>query len=117
MIDATTSAAARDAGAALALGAEDHAFELQAAISRAARDHAEFSSDEVWTILEGWGVEALEHPNALGAQFLAASRAGIIEATDRSRRSARVTAHRRKVTLWRSLIHKAPAAPPQEIPS
>lgn len=109
MIDATSSAAARDAGAQLALQAEANAFELQAALSRAARNHAEFTSDEVWDILITWGIEELQHPNALGAQFLTAARAGIIEATDRSRRSSRINAHRRKVTVWRSLIHKEPS--------
>lgn len=98
----------RDAGAELALEAEARKFELEWAISKAARAFPRFTSDEVWNLLREIDVTELEHPNAMGAAFLQASRAGIIENTGRVRKSARAVAHRRAVALWRSLVFGRP---------
>ena len=100
----TAAAAARDAGAALALEAEDHRFDLEQAISKAARTYPFFTSDQVWGLLLEQGVQELAHPNALGAGFLVAARAGIIENTGRVQKSSRTAGRRRAVAIWRSRI-------------
>lgn len=103
---ADTESAARDAGAALALEAEARKHELEQAISWAARSFREFTSDDVHAWLDHQGITELAHPNALGAQFLAAARAGIIEATGRVQKSGRTGAHRRAVQVWASRIFR-----------
>ena len=52
---------------------------------------------------------ALDHPNAMGAAFLAASASGIIKATGRVQKSARLEAHRRNVQVLESLVFVIPA--------
>lgn len=79
-----------------------------AAVRKTARALPTFTSDEVWNILREWGIRQLAHPNAMDAAFLQAARAGIIQPTDQVRRSARITAHRRKVTVWASMIFPHP---------
>ncbi len=110
-MSAADAAIARDAGAALALNAEALKYEVQWAISRAARSFRQFTSDDVWFILESAGIMALDHPNAMGAQFLAASRAQIIKATGRVQKSVRTGAHRRNIQVWESLIFVNPLEP------
>jgi hypothetical protein len=97
-------AAARDTGAALALNAEALKYEVQWAISKAAQSFRQFTSDDVWGLLEAAGIMSLDHPNAMGAQFLAASRAQVIRATGRVQKSVRTGAHRRNIQVWESLI-------------
>lgn len=99
---------ARDAGAAIALEAEDHRHDLEWAISKAARTYEFFTSDQVWGLLIEQGVQDLEHPNSLGAAFLVASRAGIIMNTGRVQKSSRTHGRRRAIAIWRSLIFKDP---------
>ena len=106
MLNAEASSAARDAGAWLALEAEARKYELERAIIKAAQALPSLTSDEVWGILEEWGITALDHPNALGAAMLAAGRRGIIEASGRVQKSARVSAHRRNVQVWKSNIFR-----------
>jgi hypothetical protein len=61
----------------------------------------EFTADDVWRRLPA------EFPvtKGLAARLSAASRAGVIEATDRVRKSARGGAHDhgQRLTIWRSL--------------
>lgn len=98
----------RDAGAAAALDAEARKHELAWAVKKASQAFPTFTSDEVRDILKAeLGIAGLDHPNALGAAFLAAARAGIIEPTDQVRRSTRDDAHRRKLTVWRSKLVEA----------
>lgn len=101
-----TGADLRDAGAALALQAEADRDALVAAIEHAAQHHGRFTSDEVWQALVAQGIYGLDHPNAMGAAFLACAKAGVIEPTDLVRRSTRPLAHRRKVTVWKSLTFR-----------
>lgn len=100
-----SAAEARDTGAALALDAEARKYEIEWAISKAARSFPTFSSDEVHDILREIGVPELEHPNALGAAFLVAARAGIIKNTGRVRKSSRIQGRKRAIALWDSLVH------------
>lgn len=108
MSTAAQAADARDTGAALALEAEARKFELAWAISKAARSFPRFTSDEVRDILAEIGVHELQHPNALGGAFLQASAAGIIVSTDQVRRSTRMDARRRKLTVWQSTLCPQP---------
>lgn len=103
MSTAAQAADARDTGAALALDAEARKYELEQAISWAARRFREFDSDTVHDWLDHHGIE-LAHPNALGAAFLCAARAGVIENTGRVGKSQRTGAHRRAIAIWRSRI-------------
>lgn len=105
---AAAAATARDQGATLALEAEASRYELEAAVRKTARALPILTSDEVWNILREWGIREIAHPNAMGAAFLKAAREGIITPTDQVRRSARITAHRRKVTVWTSCIFSHP---------
>lgn len=103
---AQAGAEARDAGANLALEAEARKHELAWAITKAARTYPRFTSDEVREILAEIGVHELEHPNALGACFLMAARAGIIKNTGTVRKAAHPAGRRRAVAVWQSLITK-----------
>lgn len=105
MIEASESTA-RDAGASVALLAEYRRYEIIAAITRAAYTKPEITSDDVWDALESWGIYALDHPNTLGAAFLQAARAGVLESTGHVKKSARIGAHRRRVMIWRSRIFR-----------
>ena len=105
---------ARDTGAALALEAETSKWQLEWAITKAARSFPEFTSDEVWGILRELNVHELDHPNALGGAFLHASRAGIIEASGRVKKSTRFSAHRRNIQIWDSLIFPHPTLTPEQ---
>ena len=98
----TSEAEARDHGAALALEAEARKFELESAITWAARRFREFTSDDIHAWLEKHEL-GLDHPNAMGGAFLCASRAGVIENTGRVQKSSRPGAHRRAVAVWKSL--------------
>jgi hypothetical protein len=104
MGSAEAAAALRDTGAALALDAEARKHELIWAVTKAARSFPTFTSDDVWGILEEIGVHDLHHPNAMGATFLMAARAGTIEATGKVQKSIRTGAHRRNVQVWASRI-------------
>ena len=110
---AAAAAEARDAGATLALDAEIRKFELEWALTKAARSFPAFTSDEVHGILAELGITELAHPNALGAAFLQAARAGIIENTGRVQKSGRLGAHRRNIQVWKSLIFRHPVLTPE----
>lgn len=76
-------------------------------VRRVASDRAEFTTDRIWALLEK------DHPNlgppheprAMGAVMRKAAKAGLIEKTDRVTRTERPEAHRRDITVWRSLKH------------
>ncbi len=75
------------------------------AIATAAAQQPEITSDEVWTILEAVDVTSFLHPNAVGAAFRRAAGNGLITQTSRFRKSSRVSARRRNIQLWKSLIY------------
>jgi hypothetical protein len=89
-------------------GADFHQAYL--AITRAAVHHPEITSDEAWAVLESSDITALYSPNALGAAFHVAAANGLIAETGRFRKSARVSAHRRNVQVWKSLLFAGMAA-------
>jgi hypothetical protein len=92
-LDASSRAAGR--WTALEVAAVDEA------IRKCAHFHPEFTSDDIWRRLP----KEFPVTKGLAARLNAASRAGIIEATDRVRKSARGGAHDhgQRLTVWRSL--------------
>jgi hypothetical protein len=64
----------------------------------------EFTTDPVWVILAHCNVEPPHEQRAMGAVMSSAAANGWIKRTDRTHPSARPTAHRRPLAIWRSLI-------------
>jgi hypothetical protein len=103
MLSAKRSAAARDKGMQL-LFTTLECKAVRDLITSIARRQSELSTDDLWREMEASGVAGLYQPNTLGAAFRAAACNGQIESTGRVVKSCRVSAHRRNVLLWRSLI-------------
>lgn len=72
-------------------------------IRRLAQLLDEFTTDEVWGVLDGLDVDTHE-PRALGAVMQTANRRGWISKTGRVRQSERPECHARDVTVWESHI-------------
>ena len=94
----------RDQGAEAARQAEERRYELDFAIAQAAVKREYLTSDDVWAVLAELEIVELHHPNAMGGAILRAARCGILEPTDRSQRSRRIGAHKRKLSVWRSTM-------------
>ena len=111
MLSAKLSSIARDNGLAKVMQTNDFT-RLYAALTIAAIQCPEITSDQVWSILDEYApIFAKEHsPNALGAAFRSAAINGLITQTSRFRKSSRVSAHRRNVQIWRSLLYTGVAA-------
>jgi hypothetical protein len=62
---------------------------------------AEFSTDEVWSLLEAAGVSPPREPKAMGAIMRKAGRLGLCEATERTKISTRPDCNARPVRIWR----------------
>jgi len=72
-----------------------------AAILRLAFQGGSFTTDDVWTVVEPFGVTT--HDNrALGAVMKAMQRTGLIEATTTFLPSTRAVNHNRPVRVWRA---------------
>jgi hypothetical protein len=69
------------------------------ALLRCARTRESFISDDVWE----YGLERTREDRALGAVFIRAKRAGLIEKTDRTRPSVR--SHLSGKPVWQSRIY------------
>lgn len=72
------------------------------AVKEIAASRGEFTTDHVWEALQGLGVATHEH-RAMGAVMRSACSEGLIEKTNRVVPTMRPGAHRRPVTVWRSL--------------
>ncbi len=70
------------------------------AVKHLARHRQQFTTDEVWAI-----VETNREPRAMGAVMQKACKAGTIEKTNTTRQSVRVECHGRDVRVWRSLCY------------
>lgn len=100
--DAARAAAARDEAIdRVEAGSDEWQQEAVAALRQLATRLPELTTDDLWRVLER--PDDLE-PRAMGAAMRSAVRAGIVERTDRTRKSERVACHRRDVRVWRSLI-------------
>ncbi len=105
MLSATKSTHARDRGMQTLFPT----FECEATkglIILVAKRQAELTSDDLWREMESAGVGVMFKPNVLGAAFRAAALNGHIQSTGRVEKSCRVSAHRRNVLVWRSLLFK-----------
>lgn len=89
----------RDAGMALADGAEDDAWKraADAAIRALAASGAEFGAEEVRAL-----AGSPSRPNAFGARFNAAARSGLIRKVG-YRKSSRPSLHAHPVAVWRGV--------------
>lgn len=76
----------------------DHALGM---IRLVALSRREFTSDDVWTVLE----QPPNDPRALGAAMKMAVNRGICMPTGVFRRSVRVACHRRPVAVWSSCVY------------
>lgn len=74
------------------------------AVEAVAVEREEFSTDHVWTYLEGCGVKTHE-PRALGAIMRSARAKAVAAATDRYVPSTRPECHARPVRVWRSKVY------------
>ncbi len=69
-----------------------------------AKTHGEFTTDALWKL----GLPPCPGTNrAIGPVMMAAAKAGIIERTNRTEQTSRVTNHARPLTVWRSKIYGA----------
>ena len=76
--------------------------EWYAAAMRAVRRRVgEFTTDDVWQELDGFGYVTSE-PRAMGAVMRQAALDGVVVATDRYRKSIRPECHARPVRVWKA---------------
>ena len=77
-----------------------------AAIDAAAKRHHELTSDDVWIILDKWGIPRPREARALGPRMIAAAKRGSIEATPYFRASIRVELHASPRRVYESQIYR-----------
>lgn len=79
-----------------------HAWKIAAseALRQLIKSEEDFTADDVWELIEPFGVKTHE-PSAMGAVFNEAARAGWIVSDGMYRPSMRRGAHRRMVRVWR----------------
>ncbi len=75
-----------------------------AAVQSVARRLPEFTTDDVWQVLDADGVARPHEPAAMGCIMRKAALAGVCEKTRDWRKSTQRTNHARDVQVWRSLI-------------
>ena len=75
-----------------------------AAVTSLAKDRQEFTADDVWELIDGTDVGTHEN-RAMGPVMRAASKAMIIQRTDRTIKTRRPSRNKGDVRVWRSLIY------------
>lgn len=75
------------------------------ALRQVAETKAEFTTDDMWEIINATGVVTSEN-RAMGSIMQSASRAGMIKATGYFLPSKRVSKHKSPTRVWQSLIYK-----------
>lgn len=75
------------------------------ALRKCAETKPEFTTDDMWEIINQTGVVTSEN-RAMGAIMQSASRAGIIKSTGYFLPSKRVSKHKSPTRVWQSLIYK-----------
>lgn len=75
------------------------------ALMQVAQTKAEFTTDDMWEIINETGIVTSEN-RAMGAIMQSASRAGMIKATGYFLPSKRVSKHKSPTRVWQSLIYK-----------
>lgn len=74
------------------------------AIMECARHLPEFTSDEVWEVLDGYGIERPNEARAMGHRMIAAAKAGTITKTNRVQPTRQVKSHHSPKNIWKSNI-------------
>lgn len=77
------------------------------AVREVAREQESFTTDDVWRVIEMKEVSTHE-PRALGAIMKNAVKDGVCENTDRYQNSIRAECHRRRIPVYRSMVHQPP---------
>lgn len=80
---------------------DDWLTAANATVRRLAFTHDEFTTDDVWAVLDRLPVDTHER-RALAAVMRRAARRGLIATTDRYTPSQRTACHGRPVRVWRS---------------
>jgi len=95
---------ARDEAVARAGAHADRHWKQQAkqAVLWLAHHRDEFTSDDVWRLLEGRAVT--HEPRALGSVLRSMAKAGVISKSDRVVNSRRAECHARPVAVWLSAV-------------
>lgn len=75
------------------------------ALRQCAETKAEFTTDDMWAIINETGIVTSEN-RAMGAIMQSASRSGMIKATGYFLPSKRVSKHKSPTRVWQSLIYK-----------
>lgn len=81
---------------------------LQVAIRRAALDHAEITTDEVWAAMEAMGAPLPHNNSAIGPAMKRAQKDGLIFPTLSRRKSQRESRHCNELRIWVSLVVARP---------
>jgi hypothetical protein len=76
----------------------------EAAIRWLAKTRPEFTTDDVWELMNQRLNPMPHEPRAIGAMMTNAAKANWIAPTDRYTPSARPECHRRPVKIWKSLL-------------
>ena len=102
--DILASASARDIALARVYMAASDAWREAAwkALRRVSKRKAEFTTDDVWRVLDAWGTDAPREPRAMGPVMMLATRVNICVATGQYLKSERVACHRRPLAVYRS---------------
>lgn len=72
------------------------------AVRYIAKTNAYFTTDDVWDVLETYGIKAPREPRAMAAAMRQAQAEGVIRATHDYRSSERTVSHARPKRLWAS---------------
>jgi len=77
----------------------------QKALVECAKRYQEFTTADVWVIVDAQGLTTSEN-RAMGAIMQSASRSGMIQRTGRYKETTRVSQHRRPIAIWSSNIYE-----------
>ncbi len=75
------------------------------ALMQCAQTKSEFTTDDMWEIINATGVVTSEN-RAMGSIMQSASRSGMIKATGYFLPSKRISKHKSPTRVWQSLIYK-----------
>jgi hypothetical protein len=101
--DKRESAQARDVAIErVARGSGEWQVDALNAIRSLAATQPSLTTDDVWRAL---GRDPDVEGRAMGAAMRSAAKLGLVQKTERTTKSVRVSCHRRDLRVWRSLLH------------
>jgi hypothetical protein len=83
---------------------EEWKAHAHAAVLFVAKRRPKFTTDAIWFVLRGKGIDPPHEPRALGAIMLWAVAEGLCVSLWKYKRSVRVACHRRPVVTYKSLV-------------